>query len=1196
MELNDINRILGRLADDKANGRNHILTLAAALIEWTGLQFVENSVPRLLDFQTLKLKEALVGAPVTGQEQLYRLTAENQPVRVRFAVFKKYDKKMIHYLVDGNVGLASYQAAMRGIKQIEGREPYVARQPYFIHFIATAKYDRLWVVFNDGEQKRVLVFRNRLTQTQFSKIMPAWHNIAARPKPEMAKLFWSSLDVKEVNKDFYQHIKERFDALTAIAKTQEKHLEESVIKQFAVRLIGRYIFCWFLKEKEIIPEALIASKTIEKYRNIYFQQCLAKLFFNTLNAEVTDRARNLAINDDIDVLYKNIPYLNGGLFDWHPEDELFEKLDLNAWLIDFVKVLESFDFTVDESSSQYQQVAIDPEMLGRIFENLLASQNPDTEKMANQRKAFGAFYTPREIVDYMVNESLKAYLENQLLPQLPEQANVVRESQVAYNDPLFQHLEPPKPIPIDIDKSRIADIERRRERIKTKIDKLFVPDCADNPFDKEETIQARKALSAITILDPACGSGAFPMGVMLRLMELRQIIGHGHRNSYDLKEEILSKNIFGVDIMPMAVEIARLRAWLSLVLEADYKPADRKNNFGVAALPNLDFKFICANSLIDSGYDDFLSKLQYNLTFFRLDGEIQKLEALRENYFDPKGDKNRKKELQKEFLKTKEYIKTEFVSLKKSWNLGDFLDKVDDWNPFDDSRPSSFFSPAWMFGVRNGFDVVIGNPPYIGQKNNNEKFKEVKKTSLGKKFHQRRMDFFYFFIHKGLDFLNPTGSLCLITTNYYFTATYADKLRADIRNRSSILRIINFNELKLFESALGQHNSIILLEKPFKKDTIAKTTSVTHAKNLSLDILRDVLKEAYPNAIYSARDNQKIYDSLNGNIQIDLSGSTNNNLFDIILNNCELLSKHFDLVEGIHTGADTLSNSHIEKYKLSYPKGTGIYILSDKEIEALSLNSEELEIIKPWFKNSDIDKWTVSNITDKRLIYYTTKQSYINVNNIKKHLSKFKIILINRKVRSGTGFISEQDYDAFVQGKKYISYVMNASAFKKGDYHFISYPRESHVFEGEKIVCPQRSNRNTFAYSNGSFYGSADIYFIKEKPKGLKLKYLLGLLNSALFFYWLYHKGKRKGEMLELYIRPLSELPIKIANQQIQKNIIDRVDKIICFKKQNIHTAGIEKEIDVLVYKLYELSHAEIKVIDPDFKLSESEYANFKSE
>ena len=244
-------------------------------------------------------------------------------------------------------------------------------------------------------------------------------------------------------------------------------------------------------------------------------------------------------------------------------------------------------------------------------------------------------------------------------------------------------------------KEKYSD-SQTRNKIKEKIEKLFSPNCDTNPFDKRETVIVQNALRDIKILDPACGSGAFPIGMLLRLMNLREIVGNSLNSRYELKSEILSRNIYGVDIMPMAVEIARLRAWLSLVLEVDYKSIDRKHNFNIKALPNLDFKFICANSLIDSGYDRFLKIDKGNLTsgLIRLNSEIDKLQRLREQYFDPRGDKEKKEQLQNLFRQTKEFIKSEFSSLKETWNLENFLKKIDDWNPFDDSHSSSFFSPA----------------------------------------------------------------------------------------------------------------------------------------------------------------------------------------------------------------------------------------------------------------------------------------------------------------------------------------------------------------------------------------------------------------------------------------------------------------------------------------------------------------------
>jgi len=769
-----INNKLSQLKHQSDDKRSNILSLAKSLIEWMGLQYVENDKPRLLEFGTLKLKGVLVPAPVTGQEQLYRLTAENQNIRVRFAVMKKYDKKMVQYLVENNVGIASYQSIMSGVKFKEGQTPYVPQQPYVIHFICTGRYDKLWVVFNDTDQMRILVFQNRLSHTQFYKILPLWEKIGLRSKYEIADQIWKSLDVKEVNKEFYKHIKERFDTLVGFALSQHTGFEERKIKQFAVRLIGRYIFCWFLKEKGIIPEQLLGAETIEKYKNSFSTQYLTKLFFKTLNTEVGNPVRHEDVTE-MDALYEKIPYLNGGLFDEYPEDKLFEKLDLNPWLIEFVQILERFDFTVDESSSRYQQVAIDPEMLGRIFENLLASQNPDTEKMANERKAFGAFYTPREIVEYMVNESLKAYLETRLLTAFPDDDAVVAEPQADYNVGMFKDAPAEEPRP-PLYQSQKAETEQKRAKWQEKINKLFAPECVSNPFEKDDLPAVREALKSITVLDPACGSGAFPMGMMLRLMELRQIVGHGHRSSYDLKQEILSMNIFGIDIMPMAVDIARLRAWLSLVLEADYKPNDAKNNFGIAALPNLDFKFVCANTLIDAPEDALVSNVAA--------AQIKTFDELTQAYFVARDYKKKELKIQIESCinaivaihkKTAVSIEKE---LKRSTNgkqkaytekQKHYEAQQQQWESYKNlftNEPVGFFSIKYFFpAVGEGFDVVIGNPPYgaLSSDENKEYYKQKfisAQTISG--LQKGSLDTFVLFIEQGFNIIKRKGNLVFI--------------------------------------------------------------------------------------------------------------------------------------------------------------------------------------------------------------------------------------------------------------------------------------------------------------------------------------------------------------------------------------------------------------------------------------------------
>lgn len=1093
MTLTDINKILAEIVEQKT--REKILEFSFTLLKWMGIAPNGENKPQLLATQTQKLKEYLANAPQTLQAQLYRMSADGQNIRVRFAVLKKLMKEYINQLVDNDPGLTSYQASVKGIINIPGRPQYIPSQPYYIHFVATPDYDKLVLIFNQGEQKRILVFRNRLSQTQFSKILPAWLNISALSKPEIAKFFWDSLDVKEVNKEFYKHIKEQFDSLVDIAKSQNKDFDESMTKQFAVRLIGRYIFCWFLKEKAIIPEALISSVTIEKYKDTYFQTLLSKLFFKTLNAEVTNAARTETLTV-LDNLYKNIPYLNGGLFDWHPEDILFEILDLNEWLIKFVKVLENFDFTVDESSSQYQHVAIDPEMLGCIFENLLASQNPDTEKMANQRKAFGAFYTPREIVDYMVNESLKAFVETQLFPQIPEQVNRVNEPAVTIKGTLFQDIVA-EPQNDQYSKAEMAENEHKRERLKIKIDKLFAPDYVENPFDKDETIQLRKALSEISVLDPACGSGAFPMGIMLRLMELRQIIGHGHRNNYDLKEEILSKNIFGVDIMPMAVEIARLRAWLSLVLESDYKPADRKNNFGIAALPNLDFKFVCANSLIDSGYDAFLEKSHHNATLYRLDGEIQKLERLRNSYFDPQGDKNKKEELQKEFLKTKDYIKIEFKSLKKSWNLEDFLSKVDDWNPFDDSQPSSFFSPAWMFGIRNGFDVVIGNPPYVSAMELKKSLPELTYRQLKSDYQSAKgaIDLYIYFFERGLKLIKNGAPLVYISPNRYLSASYGEALREFIFHQTQIIEIIDYSHVRVFKDA-----SIYPVVTTLRKNESAnKLYSISIGK-------------------YDDKSEKVIFKKVTSEKLNFLEGFIWGYLLNEKINITEKVINQSVLITNYSKINATSTASEADDYHK---------LINDKEGFKL-INTGTIDRYE--------NLWGKSELTDK--------------------------------------------------GKRFLTPYLTNSTGK------ISKNR-TNLYGSPKIILAKIAITTEAFYDAKGEYASVNTNCIHSFKEDLDPRYILAWLNSKLFQYTFecFFEGlKMQGGYL-LYSSPnVSKMFIKKVAIKNQMLFIELVEKILSSKKENLDTTALENEIDVLVYKLYELTYEEVKIIDKDFWLSEEEY------
>lgn len=850
-----------------------------------------------------------------------------------------------------------------------------------------------------------------------------------------------------------------------------------------------------------------------------------------------------------------------------------------------IEIFNRYKFTINENTPIDEEIALDPELLGKVFENLLAAYNPETETTA--RKKTGSFYTPREIVNYMVDESLIAYLQNALVSQGIEGNNEEKlRALLTYNEQVHQ-------------------------------------------FSDREVEYLINAIDQAKIIDIACGSGAFPMGILQKLVF---ILGKLDPNNHQWKEQqkekaiqpvlndiqvakqisyedareeaietlkqrladieqefesnemdyprklfLIENSIFGVDIQPIAVQIAKLRFFISLIV--DQKVNDHQPNRGILPLPNLETKFVAANSLIG------IETAQTLRTMEVIEKE-EELKKVRQQHFTARTPKTKRKCREKD-----KALRQEISELLKSTGLETAIaDTLARWNPYDLNASSDFFDPEWMFGV-SAFDICIGNPPYIGQKKNNKLFRLVKQSSLGKRFHQRRMDYFYFFIHLSLDILKNNGIFAYITTNYYLTATYADRLREDIKQRSSILFLINFHELKIFESALGQHNIITIAQKPYNPESIVKTAFVNETGVASSKTLRKIFSRQNKNTIYDEIKNVKLYDKNTHYIVTTvthISTSINDSLFEKLLSNSITLGSLYKVVEGIHTGADKLSKKHIQKFNLSMKSGRGIYVLSNEEKQALEkkLNKEEKELIKPWFKNSDIHRFVTNKEPQQYLIYYHSKRNYNNIPNIKQHLEQFKIILINRKTRSGTGLVTINDYDKFISGKLEISYVMNASAFRQGNYYCLSYPRSPEVFESAKIITPQRSLINTFAYNEGSWYASADCYFILQRRPQYSLKFLLGFLNSKLCYYWLYSKGKRKGQMLELYIRPLSEIPIKLGLEAKQESIIKLVNKILETKSQNPNadTSDLEREIDQIVYQLYGLTEEKIAIIEESVK------------
>lgn len=599
----------------------------------------------------------------------------------------------------------------------------------------------------------------------------------------------NAFSVEALNEEFYKVVARHFYQLVGATEgkgTKEIHYDRildlpigklttnaarKIYQEFAVRLIGRTVFCWFLKVKKsesgisLLPEHLLSSNAV-KENNSYYHFILEKLFFQTLNTPMDERIKDLPKGCE------QIPFLNGGLFE--PQTEDYYKPNRNTglsdnintltipdnWFKDFFENLEQYNFTIDENSVVDIEVSVDPEMLGRIFENLLAEIDPDSGETA--RKATGSFYTPREIVDYMATESLVHYLQNQ--------TSIAKDSLY----PIF------------------------------KMD-------SEVAFSKTESESILEALDRLKILDPACGSGAFPMGVLQKIVmalqkldkqadwwktkqvqKIENVVLKKHIKQkleqttieYARKIGIIQNSLYGVDIQPIAAEISKLRCFLTLIVDENID--ETKPNRGVEPLPNLEFKFVTANALLKLADEKQQSGL------FDSSKELEELQEIRLEYLQSYG--KQKDELKERFLKLQKQIYNQQLSFGANENSRAY--QVSSWNPFSHDKVD-WFDPLWMYGVKE-FDIVIGNPPYVSAvsmsrtENQKKYFKEHYPEATGS------YDLYTIFLLR--TFSLTKGFYTWIIPNKFLIADYAKKTKEKLLNRG-LLYSVDVSSFNVFKTA-----------------------------------------------------------------------------------------------------------------------------------------------------------------------------------------------------------------------------------------------------------------------------------------------------------------------------------------------------------------------------------------------------------
>lgn len=675
-------------------------------------------------------------------------------------------------------------------------------------------------------------------------------------------------------------------------------------RDFVKRMLGRIVFLYFIQKKgwlavpkskkwgEGNPDYLFELFDKAKYKESFYSDYLVPLFFDTLNNPNVQKENNEF----------RFPYLNGGLFD-KSQDYKYDKIALPSEIFEkLFSTFNNYNFTIYEDAPDEHTVAVDPEMLGHIFENLL-----------EDNKDKGAFYTPKEIVHYMCKESLKNYL-------------------FAHDEQLFAGS--------DVAQQTIDHIIQQQELNED-----------EKQFAEKNAYKIIDALEQVKICDPAIGSGAFPMGLLQEIFNaqiyLQELKGFKKGvTDADIKKHIIEESIYGVDIDAGAVDIARLRFWLSLVVDEE----------APQPLPNLAFKIVCANTLIPLSTDN---SMQYQIA--GATDIIKEIEKVRHNYFDT--SKDEKNDLERQFTN----LQNKLWNTAKDWVTSkdaELYQRLLEFNPFED-KSCSWFDPWWMFGVKDGFDIVIGNPPYGAKLTKDEK---TKFKALYSDVHMRTPDTFNYFISKSFTILKQNGVLSFIVPNNLLFQNENTKTRELLITQNYLKRVVNLGD-NTFDNADVPTCIFVAIKK--QKDNYFIAYSDNRKETLETIDLFKAQKQLLSSEVKDVPD-----------MVIGVSSSGVKIMKDIEAVSYKVDDIALEVASGISTGGDKI---------FRIPKQFAIE------------NNFETEILKPVLVGGEIDKYKLQN-TEHVLIYTARDTKIEKYKSIKNYLSEFESKLMQRS-ESKTGIL-----------------------------------------------------------------------------------------------------------------------------------------------------------------------------------------------
>ncbi|MDE0685089.1 MAG: Eco57I restriction-modification methylase domain-containing protein [Candidatus Poribacteria bacterium] len=1000
--------------------------------------------------------------------------------------------------------------------------------------------------------------------------------------------------VEPLNKEFYEKLQAWYNrAQTQVTFPNDQNIDHDIhVQTSLIRLITRLLFIWFIREKKLVHSSLFDQTELPKLirwtvPSSYYKAILQNLFFATLNVEIDKRdfrdkhrfqGKNRDYGDQYRYRYHDMvvdsqewrgvfektPFLNGGLFDsldrkldvrnledkkqidsWHkgirpeklmirmegfsdrtenplsvPNSLFFNDDEKEPGLIDLLK---QYQFTLVESTPIDVEVALDPELLGKVFENLLAEYNPETRD--NARKQTGSYYTPRNVVDYIVEEALIAVLIEKVQPE--------------DDDPDFY-----------------------RDRLRYLFNYAETNDDAEELFTENERESITSKIANIKVIDPAVGSGAFPMAILLKLTlalqrldpdntfwevlqkkrarsrldeaidirdqnerdaELQEISETFERykdSDFGRKLYLIQNSIFGVDVQPVACQIAKLRFFISLAIEQD---VDKQAwNFGIRPLPNLETRFVTADTLL---------KLEQSVQMGLFHGPIEilklKLGENRERYFHATT-----RQVKLECRNVDQQLRNELSSELNSAGLlpPDDAKEIAAWDPYDQNSKADWFDAEYMFGVTDGFDVVVGNPPYIRLQ------KDVGKGKLGDLYGRsgfetfaRTGDVYQLFYEQGCKLLTKSGGvLAYITSNSWLRAKYGKALRHYFTERCTPLRLLEMGK-DVFKNAIVDTNILIV------------RFGNSHETGKAVDIDRLSDKTFPPD------------DSLWGELRT--------NEGDPWISLSKIEQSIMDKIEAVGTALKEWDIS------INYGIKTGCnqaFIIDNKTKERLIREDpKSAELLRPVLRGRDIGRFR-ANWAGLWLIasFPAMKVNIDDYPAINKHLLSFG----QERLEQGGKTLS--DGNKTRKKTPHAWYELQDTCAYHGE------------FKKEKLLWMDMTSRGRFSYSNDEIYCNDKGFMMT----GTSLKYLCAVLNSALVTWYMKIIALTTGMGVPQWKKfAVERIPIPSLSATDHELVIEMVDCVLQAKMndQVADISEVEQAIDRWVYKLYGLTSKEIcEVVD----------------